>query len=61
MRIPLRETDEDIRLDLQAIVEQAYRKGRYHLTINYRRPPEPPLTGADARWAQTLVKRRKKS
>src|SRR5438067_6503195 len=35
IRIPLRETDKDIPLDLQAIVEQAYRKGRYHLSIDY--------------------------
>jgi hypothetical protein len=62
LRIPLREKDDDVRLDLQAVLEQAYRKGRYHLTIDYAEPPEPPLTGADAKWARTLVKaaRRKK-
>jgi hypothetical protein len=54
--IPLRQTDDDIQLDLQAVLEQAYRKGRYHLTIDYREPPDPPLTGDDAKWARTLVK-----
>jgi hypothetical protein len=56
LRIPLREKDADVRLDLQAVLEQAYRKGRYHLTIDYADPPDPPLTGDDAKWARTLVK-----
>jgi hypothetical protein len=43
IRIPLRKTDDDIRLDLQAVVEQAYRKGRYHLTFDYKKRPDPPL------------------
>jgi hypothetical protein len=55
--IPLRETDQDIGLDLQAIVETAYRKGRYHLTINYDAPPDPPLRGADAKWARSVIKK----
>jgi hypothetical protein len=57
IRVPLRQKDDDVRLDLQAVLEQAYRKGRYHLTINYAEPPDPPLAGDDARWARTLVKR----
>ena len=57
--IPLRETDEDILLDMQAVLEQAYRKGRYHLTIDYKKRPDPPLTAADARWAKSLLKPRK--
>jgi hypothetical protein len=56
MRIPLREKDNDIRLDLQAVLEQAYRKGRCHLTIDYTQPANPPLARGDARWAKGLVK-----
>lgn len=56
IRIPLREKDEDVHLDLQAVLELAYRKGRYYLTINYAEPPDPPLTGADAKWARARVK-----
>ena len=56
LHIPLRKKDKDVHLDLQAVLEQAYRKGRYYLTINYKRPPIPPLTGADVRWARSLVK-----
>jgi hypothetical protein len=56
LRIPLRERDKDVQLELQAIVEQAYRKGRYRLTLDYAEPPDPPLPGADAKWARALVK-----
>src|SRR6266545_4130168 len=51
-RVPLRKKDADIRLDLQALLEQVYRKGRYHLTINYHEPPDPPLTREEAKWAR---------
>lgn len=57
IHIPLRETDEDISLDLQAILNQAYRKGRYRTTIDYRDGPQPPLTGDEAKWAKALVKK----
>ena len=60
MNIPLRERDKDIHLDLQAVLEQAYRKGRYHLTLDYRKPADPPLTGADGKWARALLKKSKK-
>jgi Protein of unknown function (DUF4058) len=60
LRIPLRETDEDIRLDLQAILDLAYRKGRYRATIDYHEPPNPPLAGADAKWAKALMKKSEK-
>jgi hypothetical protein len=56
LRIPLRETDPDAQLDLQAVLDQAYRKGRYHRTIDYTAPPEPPLTGTDVRWARSVTK-----
>jgi hypothetical protein len=60
IRIPLREQDQDIRLDLQAIVEQAYRKGRYHLTIRYDQQPDPPLPRAEAKWARAQLKKARK-
>ena len=52
----LREKDADVQLDLQAVLEQAYRKGRYHLTIDYAVPADPPLSSADAKWARALIK-----
>jgi hypothetical protein len=55
IRIPLREKDTDVRLDLQVLIDQAYRNGRYH-SINYQVAPEPPLEGADAAWADALLR-----
>jgi hypothetical protein len=57
VRIPLRKKDQDIRLDLQSIFELAYRKGRYYSSINYHEPPEPPLDGQDAPWADDLLRK----
>jgi uncharacterized protein DUF4058 len=54
-RIPLRETDKDAILDLQAIVSQAYENGGYDDT-DYRRDPMPPLSKEDAVWADKLLR-----
>jgi len=50
IRIPLRETDHDVPLDLQALIDQCYRNGRCD-DINYRVPPIPSLDPEDAAWA----------
>jgi hypothetical protein len=60
MRVPLREKDEDARLDLQALVDLAYRKGRYYSTLDYHQPPEPPLDDVDRAWARSLLRQGKK-
>ena len=54
-RIPLRPTDADVALDMQLLIDQCYHNGRYGTTLNYRIPPEPPLTGDDAKWAEDLL------
>jgi hypothetical protein len=59
IRIPLRPSDDDVLLDLQALVDEAYRKGRYAETIDYTQPPRPPLKGEDSAWAAELLRRRK--
>jgi hypothetical protein len=51
IRIPLRPQDADVPLDLQALIDQCYRKGAYDGTLNYGADPDPPLVGADADWA----------
>jgi hypothetical protein len=58
IRIPLRETDADVPLDLQALVDRVYRLGRYEQEFDYRQPPEPPLDAADAAWADELLRGR---
>jgi hypothetical protein len=53
--IPLRAQDQDVRLDLQSLVDEAYQAGRYDRTIDYGQPCVPPLTPEDAAWAAHLV------
>jgi hypothetical protein len=55
VRIPLRATDDDALLDLQAIIELCYRNGRYD-DIDYAKDPVPPLAPPDAAWADELLK-----
>ena len=55
IRIPLRRDDPDLPLDLQAVLEEAIRKGRHGELIDYTRRPEPPLDADDAAWAAHLA------
>jgi hypothetical protein len=55
IRVPLRETDADIPLDLQALITQVYRHGRYD-DIDYAVPPVPPLGSDDDAWADELLR-----
>jgi hypothetical protein len=55
--IPLRKLDPDVILDLQPLVEQAYRNGRYEQT-DYSAPLNPPLSYAEQAFlAQRLAER----
>lgn len=56
IRIPLRLTDLDIPLDLQALIDQCYRNGGYDEDIDYSIEPAPPLDAEEARWADTLLR-----
>jgi len=53
--IPLRPTDREVLLDLQAVLDQCYRNGGYD-DIDYRGEPDPPLPADDASWADTLLR-----
>jgi hypothetical protein len=57
IRIPLRDSDEDVGLDVQALIDQAYASGRYD-GIDYRANPVPPLEPTDAAWADALLRER---
>jgi len=50
IRVPLRQTDPDVPLNLQALIDRCYHNGRYD-DINYRADPFPPLAPEDAAWA----------
>lgn len=55
--VPLRDTDRDVPLDLQPLVAQAYRNGRYGF-LNYEVEADPPLAADDASWADELLRAR---
>jgi hypothetical protein len=58
IRIPLRPTDEDVVLDLQALINQCYRNGGYD-DLDYTVEPNPPLSPRDAQWTNELLKSRR--
>ncbi len=53
--IPLRRSEPEVVLNLQAAIDEAYIKGRYATRIDYSKPPSPPLSAEDAAWAAGLV------
>jgi hypothetical protein len=57
IRIPLRETDEDVPLDLQALVDLCYENGGYD-TIDYRTELDPPLSHDERRPVESLLRER---
>lgn len=59
IRIPLRETDDDVVLQLQRLIDLSYENGGYAEDINYAEPPEPSLTASDEVWIDQLLRHRK--
>ncbi len=53
--VPLRESDGDVGLELQPLIERVYVAGG-HDDIDYARSPQTPLEGEDAAWVDTLLK-----
>lgn len=53
--VPLREKEPEAALDLQSLVDQAYRNGAYD-DLDYRADLRPPLVGPDAAWADELLR-----
>jgi hypothetical protein len=54
IKIPLAGDDPDVKLDLQAVLEQTYAAG-YRERLNYAVPCNPPLAAADQAWANQLI------
>ncbi len=53
---PLKKEDEDVRLDLGAVLEEIYERGQYQLSIDYRKPPPATAFGeVDQNWMQELL------
>jgi len=55
LRIPLRKSDADVTLNLQALIDQCYENGGYD-NIDYRQPPVPPLDPDGAAWAEKWLR-----
>lgn len=53
--VPLLPGEEEPLLDLQKLLNYVYERGRYHLAIDYTKPPQPPLLEEDAEWAGILL------
>ena len=56
IRIPLRESDTEVVLDLQPLVDMCFEDGGY-AALDYSRDPEPPLATADAQWTDECLRR----
>lgn len=55
IKIPLRQSDADVALDLQSVIDQCYQKGRYD-DIDYTEDPFTPLKPSDEKWIHELLK-----
>jgi Protein of unknown function (DUF4058) len=53
--IPLLPGDPEPELDLNSVLHSLIERARYHLVIDYIRPPDPPLRPADEAWAASIV------
>jgi hypothetical protein len=56
--IPLRGKDPEVPLDLGAVFRERYDRASYDLSVDYRKNPQPPLEGDDAKWARELLRGR---
>ncbi len=52
--IPLLPPDPPVSLDIGQALRTAYKRARYDLRVDYRKPPVPSLSPADAAWAAAL-------
>ncbi len=50
--LPLRPETAPVNLDLQPLLERVYANGSYGYSIDYTKPPDPPLDKPDAAWAR---------
>jgi hypothetical protein len=55
--VPLRQGQDELPLDLQFVFNRVYDSGPYRRgAVNYAQPPEPPLLGDQAAWAEQRLR-----
>lgn len=54
--IPFDDHGNTVEVSLQPLLDRAYVGGRYGEWIDYRRPPDPPLTPEQQAWADGILK-----
>lgn len=52
IRIPLKPKEVEPVLDLQLAFDKAYDAGPYRVSVDYQKPPAPPLEADDEAWAR---------
>jgi Protein of unknown function (DUF4058) len=55
--ISLRGKDPEAPLDLGEVFRAVYDRAAYDVSVDYRKPPRPPLEGDDAKWARDLLRK----
>lgn len=53
--LPLLRREEPLDVDLGAVLHALYDRARFDLRLDYAQPPVPPLSDADAAWAEQLL------
>lgn len=53
--LPLRPWDSEPTVDLKPVLDGVYDRAGYVRRVNYRRPPDPPLSAEDAAWAEARL------
>ncbi len=54
--LPLRESQDEITLDLQFLFNITYERGPYRRLLDYSQPPQPPLPDDLAEWGRERVR-----
>ncbi len=53
--LPLKPEEGALTVNLQTIVAGVYRRAKYHLAIDYRKPIKPALTSVEREWVDALL------
>lgn len=54
--LPLRPGEPEPPVDLKALLEGIYERASYGRRVDYRKPPKPHLSAAEAEWADVLLR-----